>query len=57
MASENLPPHVITRVMREIRDLVRAPADGIQYDEGEDNTISEIYAIISGPGKKYVLNI
>ncbi len=51
MASENLPPHVITRVMREIRDLVRAPADGIMYEESEDNSVSEIYAIISGPGE------
>lgn len=51
MASENLAPHIITRVMREIRDLVKAPVDGIQYEDNEDNSVAEIHAVISGPGK------
>jgi len=35
--------------MAEIRDLVRNPPDGITYHDNDENTISEIYAIISGP--------
>lgn len=64
MASENLPPQIVARLMTEIRDLVRNPPgnfgifllseslDGIEYVENEDgDTVSEIHAIISGPGK------
>jgi len=29
MASENLPPKVVSRLMVEIRDLARRPPDGI----------------------------
>jgi len=35
--------------MAEIRSLVKTPPDGIEYLEGEDNSVSEIYALISGP--------
>eukprot|EP01036_Dinobryon_divergens_P022280 gene22280-30522_t len=49
MATENLAPQVISRLMGEIRSLVKSPPDGIEYIETEDNTVSEIHAIISGP--------
>ena len=51
MATENLAPAVISRIMGEIRDLVRSPPDGIKYVENEENTVSEIHATIDGPGK------
>ena len=36
----------------EIRDLTRRPSDGIEYVENEDgNSLSEIHALITGPGK------
>lgn len=42
MASENLPPQIISRVMTEIRELVKKPADGIEYydptEEDDDET-------------------
>ena len=51
MATENLAPQVISRLMGEIRDLVRHPPDGIEYAENDDSsiTVSEIHAIIQGP--------
>ena len=37
--------------MAEIRDLVRKPADGIEYIDNEDgdNSVSEVHAMITGP--------
>lgn len=49
MATENLTPQVISRLMTEIRDLVRHPAEGIEFVAGESDSVSEIFAIISGP--------
>lgn len=49
MASENFAPQIISRLMTEIRDLVRSPPDGVEYCESEENSVSEIHAIISGP--------
>ena len=49
MASENLAPQVISRLMGEIRDLVKNPTDGVEYVENEDNVVSEIHAVITGP--------
>jgi len=48
----DLAPSIITRIMREIRDLSREPTlPGIAYVEPEDmNSLSEIHAIITGPG-------
>ncbi|CAM9335573.1 unnamed protein product, partial [Ectocarpus fasciculatus] len=56
MASENLAPHIISRLMNEIRDLVRRPADGIEYvTDDDDESVTEIHAILSGPeGTPYV---
>jgi ubiquitin-protein ligase len=50
MASD-LAPQIISRLLSEIRDLVRNPIEGIAYVESDDNSLSEIHAIISGPGK------
>lgn len=49
MATENLAPQVISRLMGEVRDLVRRPPEGIEYVSTDDATVSEIHAIISGP--------
>jgi ubiquitin-conjugating enzyme E2 S len=49
MATENLAPQVISRLMTEIRDLIRSPPEGIEYIENEENSVSEIYAMIAGP--------
>ena len=51
MATENLAPHIISRLLTEIRDLVRRPPEGIEYaNDDEEESVSEIHAIISGPG-------
>lgn len=49
MATENLAPQVISRLLGEIRDLVKRPGEGIEYIENEEMSVSEIYAIINGP--------
>ena len=49
MATENLAPQVISRLMGEVRDLVRNPPEGIEYVSEEDATVSEIHAMITGP--------
>ena len=56
MATENLAPQVISRIMSEIRDLVRVPPEGVIYgsDADSDSTVSEIYATITGPGKLFI---
>ena len=36
--------------MGEIRDLVKNPTDGIRYAENDEDTVSEIHAIMDGPG-------
>eukprot|EP01033_Poteriospumella_lacustris_P008696 gene8696-6253_t len=49
MSAENLAPQVISRLMGEIRDLVRRPAEGVEFVANEHDTVSEIHAFISGP--------
>lgn len=49
MASENLPPQIISRLMGEIRELVRSPPEGVEYIASEDSSVSEIHAFIDGP--------
>lgn len=49
MSTENLAPQVITRILAEIRDLVRYPPDGIEYLDGEENSVCELHAMITGP--------
>uniref|UniRef100_K3WZA4 E2 ubiquitin-conjugating enzyme n=1 Tax=Globisporangium ultimum (strain ATCC 200006 / CBS 805.95 / DAOM BR144) TaxID=431595 RepID=K3WZA4_GLOUD len=48
-ARENLPPQVIQRVAREIRQLVVTPLDGIRYLPQDDEQLTEIRAEIQGP--------
>lgn len=36
--------------MLQIRDLVKNPPDGIRYTENDENSVSEIHAVIDGPG-------
>ena len=35
----------------QIRDLVKNPPEGVRYTENDENTVSEIHAVIDGPGK------
>jgi len=49
MTTENLAPQVISRLLGEIREVCKTPPDGCTYEAGEEETVSEIHAIISGP--------
>jgi ubiquitin-protein ligase len=53
-SAENLAPQIISRIMTEIRDLVRSPPEGIEYVDSEDGTVTEIHAIITGPGMQII---
>lgn len=57
IATENLAPQVISRLMGEIRDIVKNPAEGVEYIENDENSVTEIHAIITGPGKLYFIVI
>jgi len=46
---ENLPPQVIARVSREVAELAMRPPDGIRYLPPEDDNLSEVRVLISGP--------
>lgn len=50
MQATNLAPAVISRLLQEVRSLVKTPPDGITYVENEENSVSEIHAILTGPG-------
>eukprot|EP00605_Chrysophyceae_sp_TOSAG23-4_P002490 GSChrysophyteH1.ASY1.ANO1.2753.1 assembled CDS len=45
----NLSPQVISRIMGEIRELNKKPAEGIEFTDNEENSVSEIHAVITGP--------
>lgn len=49
MATENLAPQIISRLLGEIKDLCKNPPDGIKYLENDENSVSEIHALITGP--------
>jgi ubiquitin-conjugating enzyme E2 S len=49
MATENLAPQIISRLMGEIRELVRSPPDGVEYVASDDSSVSEVHAFIEGP--------
>ena len=51
MSNDNIAPQVITRILREVRDLSRKPPDGIMYVDNTENSVKEIHAIITGPGE------
>jgi ubiquitin-protein ligase len=42
---------LFSRIMGEIRDLVKNPFDGVRYTENDEDTVSEIHAVIDGPGE------
>lgn len=48
-SNENLPPQVVTRLMKEIHRLCSKPPEGITVDFAEDN-MTNINAEIDGPG-------
>ena len=45
---ENLPPHVTTSILKELRQLARNPPDGVRFIP-KDEDITEIHAEIEGP--------
>lgn len=45
----SLAPEIVSRVMSEIRSLVRKPLDDIEFVENEDNSVTEIHCYIHGP--------
>ncbi len=54
--AENLSPHIIARLGREISDVVKKPIDGVTLWENEDggrdmDKITEVSALMTGPGK------
>lgn len=42
---------LLTRIMGEIRDLVKNPFEGVRYTQNDEDTVSEIHAVIDGPGE------
>ena len=50
MSSGSLTPAIITRVCREIRALNDNPPDGVRFYEEGGDSISEVNAVIFGPG-------
>lgn len=48
MSNENLSPNVMTRLMKEIRDLCKNPPEGIKIGFNEEN-FTNIFADIQGP--------
>ena len=47
--NENLDPTAIKKIMRDLMDFQKAPAEGIKLIVNDDN-ISDIHATITGPG-------
>lgn len=47
---ENLAPHVIRRVAKELAELVNQPLEGIKVIPNEED-VSDIQAVVEGPGK------
>lgn len=45
---ENLPPHVIQRVSKEMMDLTKNPLEGIKIAVNEED-VTDIQATIDGP--------
>merc|ERR1719379_1859047 len=48
LSNDNLQPHIIKRVAKEMRNLVTEPIDGIQL-RADKETLTEINAEIQGP--------
>ena len=47
--NENLDPAAIKKIMRDMQDFEKAPAEGIKLIINDDN-IGDIHATITGPG-------
>ena len=48
-SNENISPHVLRRVAKELAELVNDPPEGIKIHVNDDD-ITDIQASISGPG-------
>jgi ubiquitin-protein ligase len=52
MSADSLAPQIVSRLMKEIRTLVKGQKGGepeIEYIESDDNSISEVQCYIYGP--------
>lgn len=48
--SENIPPQVIKRILKEINDITNEPVEGVKLVSNEQD-ICDIQAVIDGPGE------
>lgn len=51
---ENLSPHVIKQVTKELNKLVTEPLEGIKVLINDED-VTNIEAVIEGPGKQYIV--
>lgn len=52
MSADSLSPQIVSRLMKEIRTLVKGQKNGepeIEFIESDDNSISEVQCYIYGP--------
>jgi ubiquitin-conjugating enzyme E2 S len=50
--TENIPPQVIKKVLKEINEINSEPLDGVRLIPNEQD-ICDIQALIDGPGKSF----
>lgn len=53
---ENLPPHVLRLVYKEVSALAADPPEGIKIYPSEED-ITELHTAIEGPGKYWMLTL
>ena len=51
MRRQNISPQVITRIARELKELTKAPPEGIKHRPTDEDSLAEIHAEIEGPGE------
>ena len=49
---QNISPQVITRIARELKELTKAPPEGIKHRPTDEDSLAEIHAEIEGPGAR-----
>ena len=48
---QNISPQVISRIARELKELTKAPPEGIKHRPTDEDSLAEIHAEIEGPGE------
>ena len=49
---QNISPQVISRIARELKELTKAPPEGIKHRPTDEDSLAEIHAEIEGPGAR-----